>query len=97
MVKANMPSVNQTIATETKEVIFENKPFEGEALMKTIHAFALLKNEAGNRQLFTIITTAKIEISDTNLVTLNIQNEAQKEILSSAKQDFLDFSQIQIG
>ncbi len=91
VVKANMPSVNQTIATETKEVIFENKPFEGDELMKIIHAFALIKNEAGNRQLFTIITTAKIEISDTNIVTLNIQNEAQKEILSSAKQDFLDF------
>lgn len=91
VVKANMPSVNQTISTENKEVVFENKPFDGETLMKAIHAFALLKNEAGNRQLFTTITTAKIEISDTNVVTLNIFNEAQKEILVSVKQDFLDF------
>ncbi len=91
VVKANMPSVNQTIATENKEVIFENKPFDGETLMKAVHAFALIKNEAGNRQLFTTITTAKIEISDTNVVTLNIFNEAQKEILVSVKQDFLDF------
>ncbi len=91
VVKANMPSVNQTIATENKEVVFENKAFDGETLMKAIHAFALIKNEAGNRQLFTTITTAKIEISDTNVVTLNIFNEAQKEILVSVKQDFLDF------
>lgn len=91
VVKANMPSVNQTIATENKEVVFENKPFTGEELMKTVHAYALVKNEAGNRQLFTTITTAKIEISDTNLVTLNIFNEAQKEILATAKQEFLDF------
>jgi DNA polymerase-3 subunit gamma/tau len=91
VVKANMPSVNETISTETKEVIFENQPFDGETLMQTVHAYALLKNEAGNRQLFTTITTAKIEISDTNVVTLNIFNEAQKEILSSVKQDFLDF------
>lgn len=91
VVKANMPSVNQTITTENKEVVFENQPFDGETLMKAIHAFALLKNEAGNRQLFTTITTAKIEISDTNVVTLNIFNEAQKEILVGVKQDFLDF------
>jgi DNA polymerase-3 subunit gamma/tau len=91
VVKANMPSVNQTITEENKEVIFENKPFDGEMLMKTIHAFALIKNEAGNRQLFTTITTAKIEVSDTNVVTLNIHNEAQKEILTTIKQDFLDF------
>jgi DNA polymerase-3 subunit gamma/tau len=91
VVKANMPSVNQTIATENIEVVFENKPFDGETLMKTIHAFALQKNEAGNRQLFTTITTAKIDISDTNVVTLNIHNEAQKEILTTVKQDFLNF------
>lgn len=91
VVKANMPSVNQTITTENKEVVFENQPFDGETLMKAIHGFALIKNEAGNRQLFTTITTAKIEISDTNVVTLNIFNEAQKEILVGVKQDFLDF------
>jgi DNA polymerase-3 subunit gamma/tau len=91
VVNANMPSVNQTLTTENKEAVFENKPFDGETLMKAVHAFALLKNEAGNRQLFTTITTAKIEISDTNVVTLNIHNEAQKEILTTVKQDFLDF------
>lgn len=91
VVKANMPSVDPALVTETKEAVFENKPFDGESLMKAVHAFALLKNEAGNRQLFTTITTAKIEISETNVVTLNIHNEAQKEILTTVKQDFLDF------
>ncbi|HWY10277.1 MAG TPA: hypothetical protein VN026_03075, partial [Bacteroidia bacterium] len=91
VVKANMPSVNQTIATEIKEVVFENRPFDLEAVTKTILIFAENKNLAGNRQLFTSITTAKIELNDTNVVILNIHNEAQKEILTAVKQDFLDF------
>jgi DNA polymerase-3 subunit gamma/tau len=91
VVKANMPSMNQALSSDNKEVVFENKPFDGDSLMKVIHAFALIKNEAGNRQLFTTITTAKVDIGDTNVVTLHIQNEAQKEILTAIKQDFLDF------
>ncbi len=91
VMKANMPPVNETIAAEIKEVIFENQPFDREAVTKAIHAFAEIKNQAGNRQLYTSITTAKIELNDTNVVILNIHNEAQKEILTAVKQDFLDF------
>jgi DNA polymerase-3 subunit gamma/tau len=91
VVKANMPSVNETLATENKEVVFENKAFTAEEMMKVIQAFALARNQAGNRQLFTTITTAKVELSDKNSIILHIQNEAQKEILTAVKQDFLDF------
>jgi DNA polymerase III subunit gamma/tau len=92
VVKANMPSgMSEALATENKEVVFENKPFTAEELMKVIHAFALAKNQAGNRQLFTTITTAKVELTDKNIAILHIHNEAQKEILTAVKQDFLDF------
>lgn len=91
VVKANMPSVNETLATENKEVVFENKAFTAEELMKVIHTFALAKNQSGNRQLFTTITTAKVELNEKNIAILHIQNEAQKEILAAVKQDFLDF------
>lgn len=91
VVKANLPAVNETISTENKEVVFENKPFDFETLKKVMFAFAEIRNQSGNRQLFTTITTARIELNDTNLVTLNIHNEAQKEILTAVKQDFLDY------
>jgi DNA polymerase-3 subunit gamma/tau len=91
VVKAHVALADPTLITETKEVVFENKVFDFEQLKKIIFTFAENKNLAGNRQLFTSITTAKIELNDTNVVILNIHNEAQKEILTAVKQDFLDY------
>lgn len=88
-IKAKTPVATE-IAAEGKDAVFENKEFSFEDLQKAIHAFAELKNATGNRQLFTTLSTAKIELNDTNLVILNIHNEAQKEILMSVRQDFLD-------
>lgn len=88
-IKAKTPVATE-IAAEGKDAVFENKEFSFEDLQKAIHAFAELKNATGNRQLFTTLSTAKIELNDTNLVILNIHNEAQKEILMNVRQDFLD-------
>lgn len=74
----------------TTEIAFENKPFGFEELQKAIHEFANAKNAAGNRQLFTTLTTARIELTDTNLAIMFIHNEAQKEILTNVRQEFLD-------
>ncbi len=79
------------ITTEAEKPLFENKTFSFEDLQKKIQAFADTKNAAGNRQLFTTLSTSRIELNDTNLITLNIHNEAQKEILMNVKQDFLDY------
>lgn len=87
-VKSNSVAVAAEISVEP---IQENKPFTFEELQKTIHAFAELKNAAGSRQLFTTLSTAKIELNDTNMITLNIHNESQKEILTNVRQEFLDY------
>lgn len=83
-----------TIAGETEnnttEVAFENKPFNFEELQKAIHEFANIKNAAGNRQLYATLSTARIELTDTNLTIMFIHNEAQKEILTNVRQEFLD-------
>lgn len=85
---------NSSVATDsggnTAEVAFENKSFNFEELQKAIHEFANAKNAAGNRQLYTTLTTARIELTDTNLAIMFIHNEAQKEILTNVRQEFLD-------
>lgn len=85
---------NSAVATDsggnTAEVAFENKSFNFEELQKAIHEFANAKNAAGNRQLYTTLTTARIELTDTNLAIMFIHNEAQKEILTNVRQEFLD-------
>jgi len=85
---------NSAVATDSSgnsaEVTFENKSFNFEELQKAIHEFANAKNAAGNRQLYTTLTTARIELTDTNLAIMFIHNEAQKEILTNVRQEFLD-------
>lgn len=79
-----------TTDTQNKDIVFENKEFDFPALQSAIKAFAELKNAAGNRQLFTTLSTARMELNDTNMIILHIHNDAQKEILLNVRQEFLD-------
>lgn len=88
-----------TIAIENnaEKTVIENKQFAFDDLKKQIYAFAELKNSSGNRQLFATLSSAKIELNDTNLVLLHIHNEAQKEILTNVRQEFLDYIRAQLS
>ncbi|MBL7895551.1 MAG: DNA polymerase III subunit gamma/tau [Bacteroidia bacterium] len=88
-IKNNSVATVETVGNSA-EVPFENKSFNFEELQKAIHEFANAKNAAGNRQLYTTLTTARIELTDTNLAIMFIHNEAQKEILTNVRQEFLD-------
>jgi len=88
-IKNNSVATTETVGNSA-EVAFENKSFNFEELQKAIHEFANAKNAAGNRQLYTTLTTARIELTDTNLAIMFIHNEAQKEILTNVRQEFLD-------
>jgi DNA polymerase-3 subunit gamma/tau len=79
------------VLTETITETYENQAFTYEALTDVIRSFAEMKNQKGNRQLFATLTASKIELDETNLVSLNIHNEAQKEILVNVRQEFLDY------
>ncbi len=82
--------VSEITETQSKEVVFENKAFDFDRLQNAIKNFAELKNAAGNRQLFTTLSTARVELNDTNMIILHIHNDAQKEILLNVRQEFLD-------
>jgi DNA polymerase-3 subunit gamma/tau len=69
---------------------FENKPFDLEAVTKSINAFAEKKNLAGNRQIYTTLTSSKLDLNG-NELKLFIHNEAQQNTLQGVKQEFLDF------
>lgn len=80
-----------TIATEANsDQVFENKEFSLDQLKAAIQQFAEQKNASGNRQLFATLSTARLELNDTNTIILFIHNEAQKEILMNVRQEFLD-------
>lgn len=87
--KAN--AVVQESAVELIVEQKENKPFDFDGLKAIITQFAEIKNKAGNRQLFSTLTSCKVELDEKNLTTLTIHNEAQKEILNNVKQEFLDY------
>ena len=92
--------LNATVQENAVELITaekENKIFDFEELKNIVHQFAELKNKSGNRQLFTSLTNCKIELDEKNNCGLTIHNEAQKEILLSVKQEFLDFLRSQLS
>jgi DNA polymerase-3 subunit gamma/tau len=79
------------LIAEAEPATFENKAFDFESLNSVIRSFAEMKNQKGNRQLFATLTASKIDLDETNLISLNIHNEAQKEILVNVRQEFLDY------
>jgi DNA polymerase-3 subunit gamma/tau len=89
-VKVQTASAAELVAESVSET-FENKPFDFDALNAVIRSFAEIKNQKGNRQLFATLTASKIDLDETNLISLNIHNEAQKEILVNVRQEFLDY------
>lgn len=87
--RGNTPAVSHNEAEQKTEIV-ESQSFDMDGLRQAVYAFAEIKNKAGNRQLFTTLTSSGLELQETR-VMLTIHNEAQKEILQGVKQEFLDY------
>ena len=51
--------------------------------------FAEEKSKTGNKQLYATLTSSKISLAEA-IITIEINNEVQKELLSNIKQEILD-------
>ena len=54
-----------------------------------VRQFAEEKSKTGNKQLYATLTSSKISLSEIT-ITIEINNEVQKELLSNIKQELLD-------
>ncbi|MCW3078392.1 MAG: polymerase subunit gamma/tau [Bacteroidetes bacterium] len=79
----------QNINEEKNNYTGENKEVLMDDLKAAIFAYADQKQQQGSRQLHSTLTTSVISFEG-NLLTLTINNETQRELLQSIKQDFLD-------
>ncbi len=85
------PIVEQTnIETEINTTsTTEDVPLTSERAQHAVRSFAEEKSKTGNKQLYATLTSSKISLIDTT-ITIEINNEVQKELLSNIKQDLLD-------
>lgn len=67
----------------------EDVPLTNERAQNAVRSFAEEKSKTGNKQLYATLTSSKISLTDTT-ITIEINNEVQKELLSNIKQDLLD-------
>lgn len=67
----------------------QNTPFDLEEVKKAITQFANLKLSQGARQLANTLNTAQFSLNN-NVVVIELHNEAQREQLTSIKQEFVD-------
>lgn len=79
----NLPEqITEKVNTINKEVGFDE-------VKAAVFAYAETKQQQGSRQLSTTLTTSVITY-EKNILSLTINNETQKELLHTMKQDFLD-------
>jgi DNA polymerase-3 subunit gamma/tau len=85
------PIVEQTNATAEASNVpsAEDVPLTSERAQNAVRSFAEEKSKTGNKQLYATLTSSKISLTDTT-ITIEINNEVQKELLSNIKQDLLD-------
>lgn len=77
------------VAEETEELSYTNKEVGFNEVKSAIFAYAEQKQQQGSRQLHATLTTSAISFSN-NVITLTINNETQRELLQTLKQDFID-------
>ena len=82
--------LTETIITSSEEVISKetNKEVTIEDVKTVIASYAVSKQQSGAKQLAVTLSTAQIILTN-KTITLQINNESQKENLMSIKQDFL--------
>lgn len=85
------PIVEQTNATAeaSNGSTSEDIPLTNERAQNAVRSFAEEKSKTGNKQLYATLTSSKISLTDMT-ITIEINNEVQKELLSNIKQDLLD-------
>jgi DNA polymerase-3 subunit gamma/tau len=88
-VKPKQNTAVNTITTVNETTTLANKEVKTQHVLDTIKNFADSKMATGARQIGTTLNTAKIEFVN-NTITVQLQNESQKEQLHSIKQNFLD-------
>jgi DNA polymerase-3 subunit gamma/tau len=83
--------LTETIITSSEEVISKetNKEVTIEDVKTVIASYALSKQQSGAKQLAVTLSTAQIILTN-KTITLQINNESQKENLMAIKQEFLD-------
>lgn len=88
---ANITPQKGTIVVEKAESKINEPDVEltEEYVLTTLTQFAQKKLDAGNRQLYATLTSSKI-IFNTPTIIIELNNEVQKEMLTSIKQDMLD-------
>jgi DNA polymerase-3 subunit gamma/tau len=81
----------ETIITSSEEVISKetNKEVTIEDVKTVIASYAVSKQQSGAKQLAVTLSTAQIILTN-KTITLQINNESQKENLMAIKQEFLD-------
>jgi DNA polymerase-3 subunit gamma/tau len=81
----------ETIITSSEEVITKetNKEVTIEDVKTVIASYAVSKQQSGAKQLAVTLSTAQIILTN-KTITLQINNESQKENLMAIKQEFLD-------
>jgi DNA polymerase-3 subunit gamma/tau len=84
----NTVQVNEPLE-EFKTTPTEDVPLTNERAQNAVRNFAEEKSKTGNKQLYATLTSSKISLTDTT-ITIEINNEVQKELLSNIKQDLLD-------
>ena len=85
------PIVEQTNVTAEESNVSnaEDVPLTNERAQHAVRSFAEEKSKTGNKQLYATLTSSKISLTDIT-ITIEINNEVQKELLSNIKQDLLD-------
>ena len=85
------PIVEQTNSTAEESNVSnaEDVPLTNERAQHAVRSFAEEKSKTGNKQLYATLTSSKISLTDIT-ITIEINNEVQKELLSNIKQDLLD-------
>lgn len=83
--------LTETIITSSEEVITKetNKEVTIEDVKTVIASYAVSKQKSGAKQLAVTLSTAQIILTN-KTITLQINNESQKENLMAIKQEFLD-------
>ncbi len=91
LLKDNTPNT-QTISTKAQEVNqAETHDLEitEERALSAVKQFAEEKNKNGNKQLYATLTSCKLSLFQKTIV-IELNNEVQKEMLVTIKQDMLD-------
>lgn len=82
-------SVVNNVTTVTEDLTTINKEVSTQQVLDSIKNYADFKMSSGARQIGTTLNTAKTSFNN-HTITIQIQNESQKEQLQSIKQNFLD-------